>query len=87
MRILCIDASDCRLGAYPNFLKEGEVYIADGEEKSADGVDCYVISSLPNTVTNSGKANFGPLYKKSRFIPISDVEDEVLVEDKKLENV
>lgn len=84
MKVMCIDDS------MPPFkrhflLKFGETYDATGEHDNRDGLKCYIIPSLPNSTTDNGDYNGMPLYKKSRFIPLPDIDETELVKQREKE--
>ena len=82
MKVICIDDS-ATYGKHI-FLTFGKTYEPVGESISSDGIDCYIIENpYGNTVSFVGGPDHGlPLYKKSRFIPISDIDELELAEQR-----
>lgn len=79
MQVLCIDNKCAFFGVHP-YLKYGETYDATGEGLNLDNQECYLIPELPVSLTDRGIENYGPLYRKARFIPIdTDLDETKLV--------
>lgn len=80
MKVMCIDNKCAFYGVHP-YLKYGQTYEATGECLNADNQECYVIPELPISETDLGVENYGPVYRKSRFIPLSDLDETELVSE------
>ncbi len=86
MRVICIDARNHFTGRMNFVLKQGETYEPAGETTNPLGIECYILSGLPDTEYKPGHSNNGPLYKKSRFIPLSTIDETELIEQRELVN-
>jgi len=83
MKVICIDAST--LTGNPHyFLVEGHSYETTGEAKNLDGDDCYIIpsSGAPSYCHRAKQFNSLPVYKKTRFIPLSTIDETELLEQR-----
>lgn len=88
MKVICIDASTTT-GNRHSFLVEGNCYETAGEAKNLEGVDCYIIpsSGSPSYCPVANKVNPLPVYKKTRFIPLSIIDETELLEQRQQELV
>jgi hypothetical protein len=82
MKVICID--DKRQNGEPHpFLKFGYEYEPIGEGINLDGSPCY---EIPNqfgvTWCINGQVNARPLYRKSRFIPLSEIDETELIKER-----
>jgi hypothetical protein len=85
-KVLCIN-DDATYGKHI-ILRKGAVYNAVGENKNADGADCYELDLPKKTYTAYGRLkNSGALYLKSRFIILQQEQFKKTTYTKVLEEI
>lgn len=84
MQIMCIDdTSVSALNGKHLVLIFGKIYESTGEAYGLNNDECYIIPELPNSgIYGIKKKNNGPYYRKTRFIPLSDIDETELVNEK-----
>lgn len=71
---MCINDSMHFGGKHP-YLHFGDTYDAIRDTISMSGHECYEIPGFPPTKAANGQMNPGPYYRKSRFIPLSEIDE------------
>ena len=87
MKVICINATNYITGGKNRYIVEGGIYEPHGDAISPSGEDCYLITTGGTTITRSGILTSEPMYKKSRFIPLSEIDERELLYNRQTELV
>lgn len=75
MKVVCIESGDAKNGFPSDWMViEGETYTVlretTGYYRDGSTVECFVLAEQPDKL--------GPCFEKSRFIPLSDIDETEL---------